>query len=50
MLPYDQMTMEDFKDALPELAVDPINKPTFWPHTPEEQLGHVSKDAQASEH
>lgn len=37
LIPYDQMTMEDFRDAHPELALDPINKPTFWPHTPEEQ-------------
>ncbi|XP_055594916.1 ATP synthase subunit d, mitochondrial [Uranotaenia lowii] len=36
-LPFDQMTMEDFRDAYPELALDPLNKPTFWPHNPEEQ-------------
>lgn len=39
LLPYDQMTMEDFRDAFPDQALDPINRPTFWPHTPEEQPG-----------
>lgn len=38
LLPFDQMTMEDYRDAYPDLAMDPINRPTFWPHTPEEQL------------
>ncbi|XP_067630709.1 ATP synthase subunit d, mitochondrial [Eurosta solidaginis] len=37
LLPYEQMTMEDFRDAHPELALDPINRPTFWPHDAEEQ-------------
>ncbi|XP_031618498.1 ATP synthase subunit d, mitochondrial-like [Contarinia nasturtii] len=37
LLPYAQMTMEDFRDAHPELALDPLNKPTFWPHEPELQ-------------
>lgn len=45
LLPFSQMTMEDFKDSYPELALDPINKPTFWPHTPEEQPGYVNPDA-----
>ncbi|EDW16844.2 uncharacterized protein Dmoj_GI10758 [Drosophila mojavensis] len=44
LLPYDQMTMEDYRDAFPESALDPINKPTFWPHTPEEQVGYKSKE------
>ncbi|CAH0730063.1 unnamed protein product, partial [Brenthis ino] len=47
ILPYDQMTMEDFKDAHPDLAIDPINKPTFWPHNEEEQLDYVDPDKQA---
>lgn len=38
------MTMEDFKDAYPEEALDPINKPTFWPHNKEEQLDYVDPD------
>ena len=37
LLPYSEMTMEDFADAHPDLALDPINKPTFWPHQPEDQ-------------
>ncbi|XP_055907290.1 ATP synthase subunit d, mitochondrial [Eupeodes corollae] len=49
LLPYDQMTMEDYRDAFPEEALDPINRPTFWPHAPEDQLGHVDKNAQPSE-
>uniref|UniRef100_A0A6B2E5X2 ATP synthase subunit d, mitochondrial n=1 Tax=Phlebotomus kandelakii TaxID=1109342 RepID=A0A6B2E5X2_9DIPT len=48
LLPFDQMTMEDFKDAYPDLAIDPLNKPTFWPHNPEEQLGYKPKDAPVS--
>lgn len=44
LLPYDQMTMEDFRDAFPDLALDPINRPTFWPHTPEEQIDYKPKD------
>ncbi|XP_068147473.1 neurofilament heavy polypeptide isoform X2 [Drosophila tropicalis] len=35
--PYQEMTMEEFCYAKPNLAPDFINKPTFWPHTPEEQ-------------
>lgn len=42
LLPYDQMTLEDFKDAHPDLALDPINRPTFWPHEPEDQPGYVA--------
>jgi len=47
LLPYDQMTMEDFSDAFPERALDPINKPTFWPHHPEDQPGYDDKVAKA---
>ncbi|KAJ3663246.1 hypothetical protein Zmor_007550 [Zophobas morio] len=50
LIPFDQMTMEDFRDAFPEQALDPINKPTFWPHDPEEQLDHVVKDSGHSGH
>lgn len=39
LLPFNQMTMEDFKDSYPEHALDPANKPTFWPHTADEQPG-----------
>lgn len=44
LLPYTEMTMEDFRDAHPDLAIDPINKPTFWPHLPEDQLGYEEKN------
>lgn len=37
MIPFEEMTLEDFRDNWPDRALDPINKPTFWPHTPEEQ-------------
>ncbi|XP_033252270.1 uncharacterized protein LOC117191543 [Drosophila miranda] len=33
MMPYEDMTMEEFCQQRPDF----INKPTFWPHTPEEQ-------------
>lgn len=38
LLPFDQMTLEDFRDAFPDQALDAINKPTYWPHNPEEQI------------
>jgi len=44
LLPYEQMTMEDYRDAFPDKALDPINRPTFWPHNPEEQVGYKSKE------
>ncbi|XP_045495686.1 ATP synthase subunit d, mitochondrial [Colias croceus] len=50
LLPFDQMTMEDFRDAYPELAIDPINKPTFWPHDEENQLDYVDPDQKAPAH
>ncbi|KAJ2943534.1 hypothetical protein O0L34_g16643 [Tuta absoluta] len=46
LLPYDQMTMEDFRDAYPQDSFDPLNKPTFWPHNPEEQLDYVDPEKQ----
>lgn len=49
LLPYDQMTMEDYRDAFPDQALDPINRPTYWPHNPEEQPGHVDKNAPPAE-
>lgn len=39
LLPFSQMTMEDVKDSYPEATIDPLNNPTYWPHTPEEQPG-----------
>ncbi|XP_071518850.1 ATP synthase subunit d, mitochondrial-like [Panulirus ornatus] len=43
MIPYEQMTMEEFVEAFPDKTVDLAN-PTMWPHTPEEQPGYVAKD------
>lgn len=37
LLAYNAMTMEDFAEAFPDLALDPLNKPTFWPHDEAEQ-------------
>lgn len=44
LLPYDEMTLEDFRDAHPDLALDPINRPTFWPHQPEDQLEWIEAE------
>lgn len=41
------MTLEDVKDMFPDQALDPLNKPTFWPHNPEEQLDYKRPDAEA---
>ncbi|GJQ68399.1 ATPsyn-d [Trypoxylus dichotomus] len=40
LIPYDQMTMEDFRESYPNIALDSTTKPTFWPHNPEEQLDY----------
>lgn len=50
LLPYGQMTMEDFKDAHPELALDPLNKPTFWPHDEDIQPGYVDPNEKEDDH
>ncbi|KAF7264183.1 ATP synthase, subunit D [Rhynchophorus ferrugineus] len=50
LLPYDQMTLEDYRDAFPDLALDPLNKPTFWPHDEEDQIDYVDKDAPPAHH
>lgn len=44
LLPFNQMTMEDFADAFPDQALDPLNKPTFWPHDAAEQEPRVEPD------
>lgn len=44
LLPFDQMTMEDFADSFPDQALDAINKPTFWPHDAAEQQPRVEPD------
>lgn len=50
LLPYAQMTMEDFRDAHPELALDPLNKPTYWPHHPDIQPDYVDPNEKEEEH
>ncbi|KAI8038420.1 hypothetical protein M5D96_008318 [Drosophila gunungcola] len=51
MQPYENMTMEEFCFARPHLAPDFLNKPTFWPHTPEEQVpGPADPEAAAALH
>ncbi|XP_018320139.1 ATP synthase subunit d, mitochondrial-like [Agrilus planipennis] len=45
MPPVEEMTLEEFRDYYPDVALDPINKPTFWPHEPEDQPGYVEPDA-----
>ncbi|XP_064634989.1 ATP synthase subunit d, mitochondrial-like [Lineus longissimus] len=35
--PYEELTMEHIQDYFPEQALDPVNKPTFYPHTPDAQ-------------
>uniref|UniRef100_A0A2A4K6N8 Uncharacterized protein n=1 Tax=Heliothis virescens TaxID=7102 RepID=A0A2A4K6N8_HELVI len=37
---FEDMTMEMVRERFPEVALDPVNKPTFWPHTDDEQLGY----------
>lgn len=37
-LPIPEMTMEEFFEAYPDQAIN-IDKPTIWPHIPEEQPG-----------
>lgn len=31
-------------------ALDPLNKPTFWPHTPEEQLDDTKTPQDTAHH
>lgn len=44
LIPYSEMTLEEFYLAHPEQAIDTYKKPTYWPHTPEEQLDYVPKE------
>lgn len=50
LLPYAQMTMEDFYDAHPDIAIDTLNRPTFWPHDEESQPGYVDPNAREDDH
>lgn len=49
LLAYNQMTLEDFRDAHPDLALDPIKRPTFWPHEAEIQPGYVDPSGEKEE-
>lgn len=50
LLPYAEMTMEDFADAHPDQALDPLNRPTYWPHDPEIQPGFVDPNEKDDDH
>lgn len=41
------MTMEMLRDLYPESSLDFVGKPSFWPHTEDEQLGYVDPTAKA---
>uniref|UniRef100_A0A4D5R9B3 ATP synthase subunit d, mitochondrial n=1 Tax=Scolopendra viridis TaxID=118503 RepID=A0A4D5R9B3_SCOVI len=43
LIPLEHMTMEDFRDAFPDIALDPLNRPTFWPHDDVDEEGDESK-------
>lgn len=47
LVPFDQMTIEDYMETFPAYAPDFLNKPTFWPHNIEEQI-NVNHDVPKS--
>lgn len=38
MMPFAEMTLEDYYNFCPAEAIDFIQHPTFWPHNRDEQL------------
>lgn len=38
MIPYEQMTMEDYMELFPDAPKLTGDNASFWPHTPEEQI------------
>ncbi|KAK6171345.1 hypothetical protein SNE40_019554 [Patella caerulea] len=38
--PPEEMTMEMYSYYFPDQALDPVSRPTFFPHTPEAQPDH----------
>ncbi|XP_025424147.1 ATP synthase subunit d, mitochondrial-like [Sipha flava] len=38
LLPFGQMTYEDAAYVVPELTIDMVNKPSFWPHSEEDYM------------
>ncbi|XP_011314625.1 ATP synthase subunit d, mitochondrial [Fopius arisanus] len=49
LIPFEQMTMEDFAEAYPQVAWNP-DKPTLWPHIPEYQPGDEPEKIPEPEH
>ncbi|CAG9789307.1 unnamed protein product [Diatraea saccharalis] len=37
---FEDMTLEMFADMYPKIALNPVERPTFWPHDAEEQVGY----------
>lgn len=51
IMPYAQMTMEDFYEAHPEHALyDNPKGPSFWPHDEESQPGYVDPKGEEESH
>ena len=50
VLPFEEMTLEDFNEAFPEKAFVPLKRPTFWPHTPEDQPGYKEPGHSGAHH
>lgn len=50
LLPFEQMTLEDYIDAFPQHGPDFLNRPTFWPHNDEEQLSNGELHADGGVH
>lgn len=48
--PFVKMNLEEFADCFPDEAPNFIERPTFWPHTKDEQLTEADKVEQTHEH
>lgn len=46
--PFEHMSMEEFMISFPKYAPNFIERPTFWPHTPEEQINENPTIAESS--
>ncbi|XP_045776806.1 ATP synthase subunit d, mitochondrial-like [Maniola jurtina] len=44
---FDDITLEMLYDMNGVKAFDPVKRPTFWPHTPEEQPGYMTPEQKA---
>jgi len=40
IIPYEEMTMQEFTEYHPELSIDSVNNITLWPHSAECQIGY----------